>query len=160
MEAIAGLAAQLEGSPLGAWVRGSAIGYPLANLLHLLGLVLLLGGIGLMDLRLAGAFRALPAAALARVLIPGAVVGLSLLAVSGTMMFAADAQPLLRSAVFRWKLLVVGAALLNVAAFHLLWGGRFEDWDRRARLPARLMAAGSLALWLSAASLGRLIAYA
>ncbi|RAK56521.1 hypothetical protein [Phenylobacterium deserti] len=160
MEALSALAAGLEASPLGAWVRGSAIGYPLANLLHLLGLILLLGGIGLMDLRLAGLFRRLPVAALSQVLIPAAMLGLALLVASGTMMFAADAQPLLRSTVFRWKLLAIGLALLNVAAFHALWGRRFEDWDRRAGILARFMAAGSLLLWLSAATLGCLIAYA
>ena len=47
MEPLA-LAAQLEASPLGLWARGSAVGYPLANLAHLLGLVMLIGGIGVL----------------------------------------------------------------------------------------------------------------
>lgn len=154
-----GLAAALEGSTLGSWARGSPFGYPLANLVHLLGLVMLVGAIGLLDLRLAGLFRALPPAALGRVLVPTAAIGLLLMAPSGVVMFAADAGPLLHSVVFRWKLALIALALLNVAAFHLLWRGRYDDWDRRAAPAARVMAAGSLALWLAVAALGRLIAY-
>jgi hypothetical protein len=149
----------LEASTPGAWMRGSAIAYPVANLAHLLGLVLLLGSALLMDLRLAGLFRRLPADALARVLLRAAICGLLILAVSGGLMFAADAGALVKSAFFRWKLALIALALANIAAFHKLWGSRFEHWDARARPGARLMATASAALWLAIAALGRLIAY-
>jgi hypothetical protein len=154
-----GLAIALERSPLGSWARGSAIGYPLMNLLHLLGLTMLIGAIGLLDLRLAGLFRALPPAPLARVLAPGAAIGLLLLISSGVVMFTADAGPLLRSPVFRWKLAVIALAIANVAAFHFLRRHGYEEWDQEASLGVRLMAAVSIVLWLGAAALGRLIAY-
>ncbi|MDP3383095.1 MAG: hypothetical protein Q8S47_07195, partial [Phenylobacterium sp.] len=64
------LAALLEASALGQWARGSAVAYPVANVAHLLGLVLLVGGIGVVDLRLAGLWRGLPIAALSRALTP------------------------------------------------------------------------------------------
>lgn len=159
MEPLA-LAAQLEATPLGLWARGSAIGYPLANLGHLLGLVMLVGAIGVLDLRLLGLFRRLPAAALAQSLIPIAAAGLALMVLSGFVMFSADAGALVRSPLFRWKLALICAALANVAAFHLVWRRRLEAWSGGVPAAARLVAAASLGLWLAAAALGRLIAYA
>jgi hypothetical protein len=159
MEPLA-LAARLEATPLGLWARGSAIGYPLANLVHLLGLVMLIGAIGVLDLRLLGLFRRLPAGALAQALIPIAAAGLALMILSGFVMFAADAGALVRSALFRWKLVLIAAALANVAAVHLIWRRRLESWSGAVPAAARLTAAASLGLWLAAATLGRLIAYA
>lgn len=127
--------------------------------MHLLGLVLLVGAIGLLDLRLAGAFRALPVHALARAMIPLAIAGLVLLAAAGVVLFAADAGPLVRSPVFRLKLALIAAGLAHAALFHALFRRRFAAWDAAAPPLGRVMAVGSLLLWLSVAALGRLIAY-
>ncbi len=160
MEALAAAAGALEVSALGAWARGSPQAYPLLNLAHLLGLVMLVGGVGVLDLRLAGLGRSLPAVPLSRLLTPVAAAGLGLMAASGAVMFAADAGPLLGSATFRWKLLLIGLALGNALLFRLLWGSRLALWENR-RPPAlgAVMAAGSLLLWLAAGAMGRLIAY-
>ena len=128
--------------------------------MHLLGLVLLVGGIGFLDLRLLGLFRALPLAPLAAALQPLAILGLLLLAAAGAVLFAADATALAQSAVFRRKLLLIGAALLNALAFTLLWR---RQPGRHARPPSpalRAMALASLLLWLAIATHGRWIAYA
>ena len=45
MEALQGLAGAIQASAFGAWARG-AWPYPLANLAHLAGMVMLVGGIG------------------------------------------------------------------------------------------------------------------
>lgn len=159
MESIDGLAKALEASGLGVWARNSHVGYPLANVLHLLGLVMLVGGIGVLDLRLAGLFRRLPPATLARALIPLAAIGLLILAPSGFVMFSADAKSLIHSQAFQAKLVLIGLALLNVAGFHLLWRRTIGTWAEVVPAPARAMAIASLGLWLGAATLGRLIAY-
>lgn len=148
--------AALEQSPLGEWARTSAYGYPLVNVIHLLGLVMLLGAIGLLDLRLLGLFRSLPATAVAKSMIPVAATGLLLLAASGIALFSADAGPLLKSPRFLLKMGLIGVALANVAAFHLAWRGRL---DGPISPVLRMLSAASLTLWLSIATLGRLIAY-
>lgn len=153
MEAVA---AAIEASALGSFARGSSFAYPLANLVHLLGLVLLIGGIGLLDLRLAGAFRSLPLATLSRALTPLALGGLLLMLLSGPVLFAADAASLVKSDLFRWKLVLIGVALLNALAFRWLW----SDEDGEPGVALRAMATVSIALWLMVAALGRLIAYA
>ena len=149
------LAAMVEASQLGAFARGSSWAYPAANLIHLLGLVLLVGGIGIVDLRLIGLFPALPLDPLVRALTPLALAGLTLMAVSGPILFAADATALARSGTFAWKLALSAAALANAAGFRWLWRkGRIE-----VRPLQRLMAGASIALWLTIAGLGRMIAY-
>ena len=153
------LAAALEASPLGAWARGSDLAYPVANLVHLLGLVLLVGGIGLLDLRLTGLFKGLPVETLSRVLTPLAIAGLVLLGLGGAVMFSADATALFASTVFRWKVALIALALANAATFRWLWRRRMARWDVDPPPTGRVMAAGSLGLWLIVAGLGRWIAY-
>jgi len=152
------LAQALQTSSFGAFARGSA--YPYANLVHLLGLVMLVGGIGLLDLRMTGLFRSLPLQAVSRVLTPFAVAGLILMVPSGFTMFAADAVPLSRSDTFRWKLSLIALALANAAVFRVLWRRHVEGVDPNLPTAARLMAGVSIVLWLWIAALGRLIAYA
>ena len=159
MEALLAIAAAIEGSAYGEWARGSAYAYPVANLLHLLGLVLLVGGIGIVDLRLAGLFPRIPAAPLSRALTPLAIAGLILMAASGSVLFAADAVPLAGSTIFRWKLALIAVALANALAFRLLWRTRIAGWESDPPMIGRVMAAGSVLLWLCVGSLGRLIAY-
>ncbi len=121
--------------------------------------MLLVGGIGLLDLRLAGAFRSVPVRPLARATVPLALSGLVLLACAGSVMLAADAGPLAGSPVFRWKLTFIAIGLVHAVAFHALWRRRLEEWSERPPLLGRLMAATSIAIWLTVATLGRLIAY-
>lgn len=153
------IALALEQSAFGATMRESLFLYPLANVLHIFGLILLVGGIGLLDLRILGFGRALPLAACSRYLTPVALVGLGVMVVSGFSLFSADAGPLSGSGIFRVKLLIVAAALANAVLFRILWQRRLVDWDANAPLFGRLQSAGSLVLWFSAATAGRLIGY-
>lgn len=148
------IAAAVEGTPFALWAARHPLAYPLANVVHVLGLVLLLGGIGLVDLRLMGLFRALPLVALSQALTPLGIGGLCLLAASGSVLFAADATSLAGSPIFRWKLVLIALALTNALLFRLLWkpSETAAGWGRA-------MALASLCLWLSVAVLGRWIAY-
>jgi hypothetical protein len=156
VEALTALAAAVADTDFAGWASGSALAYPVANVLHLLGLVLLVGGIGLVDLRVLGAFPRLPLEPLAHALTPLAVGGVLVLAASGSVMFAADAEAFAASGAFRWKLALIAVAVVNAAAFRLLLGPAGRRWQTA---PARIMAAASLAAWLTVATLGRMIAY-
>lgn len=156
----AALAAALEASPLGAWMRGSDWAYPVANLVHLAGLILLIGNLLLLDLRLLGAGRQFPLPAVSSVLTPLAIIGLVLMLASGVLMFAADAAPLLASELMRWKLVLVGLGIANALLFRRFQERRLDDWDRAPPLSGRIQALLSIGCWLVTATLGRLIAYA
>jgi hypothetical protein len=158
MEAeVAALAAQLEGSGLGDAMRGGVRNlYAAVNLAHVFGVILLVGGIGVVDLRVIGFGRRLPLGPLSRLLTPLALAGLLIQAVSGFMLLAADAGPLSLSWVFRAKLALIGFALLNALLFRRLFG----DLDNETPPPlARTLAALSIAAWLGVVGLGRWIAY-
>ncbi|GGE01777.1 membrane protein [Polymorphobacter glacialis] len=151
---LAALIEWLSASGLTAWA-GSGRVYPIANVAHLLGLVLLLGGIGIVDLRLMGLLQALPAATLTRALTPFAITGFVLMLLSGSTMFAADAASLIASPTFRWKLAIIAVALANAAAFRWLLRPGIEGSGAGRALSAGV----SLGAWLTVAVLGRMIAY-
>jgi hypothetical protein len=157
VDALSAFGEAIQSSPFGAWAGGEA--YPIANLFHILGLVMLVGGIGIVDLRLVGLFRRIPAGPLSAALTPIAIAGLLLMVPSGATMFASDAAALVNSATFRTKLLLIALALANAIAFRLLWQGRIERWDADPPPWGRSMAGASILLWLSIAGLGRWIAY-
>jgi hypothetical protein len=142
-------------TPFAEWAATNPYAYPWANVVHVLALVLLLGGIGLVDLRLLGAFRQLPLQPLTRALVPVAATGVLILAVSGSVLFAAD-PAVARSATFQIKLTLVALALANVALFRWRFGAVTDD---PPPLGARLLALTSLLLWTSVAIAGRMIAY-
>lgn len=160
MEALLLLIAEwLDAAGIGPWARGSAIVYPIANTLHLLGLVMLVGGIGVVDLRIVGLWRQLRIAPLSRSLTPVAIAGFVVMAASGTVLFAADGRALADSAIFHRKLVLIALALTNAVAFRRIWGHRVRDWTGRVPVAARLMALASVLLWLAAGAMGRWIAY-
>lgn len=155
--AVLNWAGQLEASPVGAAMRGTRGLYPTVNTVHLLGVVLLVGGVGVVDARVLGLGRAVPLAALSRYLTPAAVAGLVLLTVSGILLFCADAGPFTRSPLFQAKLALIALGVLNAWAFRLRFGD-FED-GAEPTAGARVMAAASLGLWTSATVVGRWLAY-
>lgn len=152
-------AAALEGSALGNLMRNSVVLYPIANLLHILGLILLVGSMVALDLRLLRFGRAVPAQAANAVLKPLAIAGFVLMVVSGTALFAADARPLWGNPVLRIKAALIAVGIVNAAAFNLLWRKRLEHWDTEGPALGRAQAALSLVCWLATAACGRLIAY-
>lgn len=154
------IVAAIEGSPLGEVARGGGALYPVANLLHIIALTLLIGGIGAVDLRLLGFGRALPLPALSRFLTPFAVAGLLLFFATGLFLFASDGQSLIQSPIFLAKMVGLALGLANAVAFNAVYKSRLYEWDAAPPLAGRLMAIGSLLIWLTVASLGRFIAYA
>ncbi len=157
---IASWAAALEGSAFGEWMRSSALAYPVANLVHLLGLVLLVAPIAMLDLRLLGFGRSFALMQTSKVLTAWAVAGLLLLIGAGIPMFAADARPLTAHPLMQTKLLLIALGIANAIAFRLCWQQHLATWDQAAPLLGRLQALASIAIWLCVAALGRWIAYA
>lgn len=153
------IVAAIEASPLGEAARGGGAIYPVANLLHIIALTLLIGGIGAVDLRLLGFGRALPLPALSRFLTPFAVAGLLLFFATGLFLFASDGQSLIQSPIFLAKMAGLALGLANALAFNVIYKARLYEWDTAPPLAGRMMAAGSLLIWLTVASLGRFIAY-
>ncbi|MBY6264400.1 hypothetical protein EI613_21130 [Azospirillum sp. 412522] len=151
----------LETSGLGDTLRRSLWLYPLVEVLHILGLALLVGSIAAFDLRLMGLHARLPAGALSRLLLPVAVVGFVLVVPTGILLFISEATALARNPAFLVKMGLMVAALGNIALFHRGAGRRILDWGGGGRPPpaARVAGSVSLLLWVGVLASGRLIAY-
>jgi hypothetical protein len=152
-------ASALESSGLGEWMRSSGLAYPVVNVIHLLGLTLLVGSILLLDLRLLGAGRQYPLPPVSATLTRFSVAGLLLLLGSGFLLFSADAGPLIRNPILLWKLLLIVLATGNALLFRALWNQRLSTWDAQVPFIGRLQAVLSIVLWLAVGTLGRWIAY-
>ncbi len=152
-------AAALESSALGALMRDSFVLYPIANVTHIIGVILLVGGIGVFDLRLLGLGCGVAVPAASRLLTPIAITGLVLMLASGTALFSADARAVVGNPVFRIKLALILFGIANALLFRALWQRRLAQWDFQAPPIGRAQAALSLAGWFGVAICGRLIAY-
>lgn len=152
---------RVEGSGVGAWMRESNWGYPAVEVVHLLGLALLVGAATLWDLRLLGVARRLPVSALAGYLLPGARWGFAVMVASGALLFASDAVALASNPAFRFKLAVIVAALVNISVFHARAFRSVSAWDVAGRTPfgARVAGVLSIVFWVLAVVAGRWIAY-
>lgn len=135
----------IDAAGIGPWSRASAFAYPWANVAHVLGAIALVGAIGVVDLRLAGLWRALPAEPLTRALVPVAIGGFLVMVASGAILLAADGPALAKSGWFQVKLGLIGVAGANAMLFR---------WRR-----AGWLAAVSLGLWVAVVVAGRMIAY-
>ena len=157
---IASWAAALEGSAFGEWMRSSTLAYPVANLIHLLGLALLFAPIVMLDLRLLGVGRSFALLETSKVLTGWAIAGLVLLISAGIPMFVADARPLATHPLMQTKLLLIALGIANAFVFRLCWRHHLATWDEAAPPLGQLQAIASIAIWLCVAALGRWIAYA
>ena len=135
--------------------------YPIVEIVHIVGFVILVGAAFMFDLRLLGLSRALPVSAMATHLLPRARLALVLVVPSGLLMFAAHATEMLDNPAFQLKLALIAAAFLNAAIFHRWPFRAVGDWDTELRPPrtARLAGVLSFLLWTGVLACGRLLAY-
>jgi uncharacterized membrane protein len=127
--------------------------------LHFVGLALLIGTVGLLNLRILGFGKQLPGASLHR-LMPWAMAGFGINVLTGTLAFIGMPAYYTFDAAFWLKILAVMLLGLNAAAFYLT--DAFESVERMgpgddAPRLAKLIAGSSLFLWFAVITLGRYI---
>jgi hypothetical protein len=146
--------AAVQDSGYGALVRQSVFLYPLANVTHVLAVLVFFAIVAVMDLRLLGVFKGMSAAQVIARLRPLAIAALVAVAATGVTLFFPEAVAIARNPAFQLKLAAIVVALANVRlnTVALRRGGE-------GAAAVRLTAGMSLALWLTVAACGRLIAY-
>lgn len=161
MHSGAGPIGALESMPLAVAMRQELWLYPIVEIVHICGFVILVGSIVVLDLRLLGLSRRLSVSMLTRHVVPWSVAAFALIVPTGLMMFMAHASDFLTNRAFQLKLLLIMLAGINAAAFHVGVYRSVARWDAQAAPPAgaRLHALASLTLWLGVLSCGRLLAY-
>ncbi len=135
------------------WIASDPYAYPALEVVHIVGVALLLGNLLALELRVWGVARELPLQALARLSLSLSLAGFGLLVASGVLMFAAAPNDMLGNNSFLWKMGLLQLAGLNAAWFHARGGLARIDGMARAQTVL------SLGLWLTIIMLGRWIAY-
>ena len=150
----------LEQTSLSTWVREAptVFAYATVLLLHTVGMGLCVGVAAGIDLRVLGFFPGIRLAPLER-FFPVLWVGLSINAVTGTLLLMQDATTKLTNWDFYLKMVFIAAAVTTLRALRtrVFRDPRIDE----APLPAsvRTLAAVSLVCWMGAIVTGRLLAY-
>lgn len=135
------------------WIASHPWLFPALEVVHIVGIALLVGSLVLVELRLWGFAPVLPVEPLARLGLGLSLAGFGTAAASGLLMFLSQPGELLASRPFLAKMALLGLAGLNAAAFHLRGG--LQKADAVARGQTML----SVGLWLAIIICGRWIAY-
>ena len=152
----------LQGTAGSVAIRESLLLYPLIETTHVLSLCLFLGMIAMLDLRLVGAgMRGIAVSEVAGRLLPWALAGFALMAVSGALLFYSGPVRASRNIFFQIKMLMIVLAGINALLFHFTIYRRVTEWDRDPSPPFRARLAGycSLVLWAGVVVCGRMQAY-
>jgi hypothetical protein len=136
-----------------AWIASHPWLYPALEVVHIVGIALLLGSLVIVELRVWGLAPTLPMAPLARLGLTTSLAGFCLAGASGLTMFISQPAELIANRVFVIKMGLLMVAGLNAGGFHARGG--LERLDRVARAQTLL----SLGLWLAVIMCGRWIAY-
>ncbi|MDP4074256.1 hypothetical protein [Acidovorax sp. A1169] len=136
-----------------AALRSHVWAYPALEVVHIVGIALLLGNLVLLELRVFGLGAALSPRDLARLSLSLALCGFGMAALSGLVMFATQPQELLANRAFTLKMLLLMLAGCNAAWFH--GRGSLARLDGLARAQMLL----STLVWLAIVACGRWIAY-
>jgi hypothetical protein len=150
----------IKASVVGEFVRSSSWAFPALESLHFIGMALLVGIVGAIDLRILGVARGLPVYPLHR-LLPLAFVGFGINALTGAMFFAHDPYAYAFNASFHLKMLFIVLAALNALWFRLSVFAHIDKWgaDVEGSPLAKRIATLSLLLWVAVIVAGRYIAF-
>lgn len=149
----------LQFTPPANFVAEVLWAYPLLETLHTIGMALLLGSLGFINLRILGYKPELPIAGTLD-WIPLAWLGFSLNLFSGVALFISDPVTFWSSITFKVKLTLILLAGINTFVLsHSVFRPARAGGAVTVSVGAKRLAASSLVFWLGAIILGRLIAY-
>src|SRR6202789_2805466 len=139
----------IERSPIGQFMRGSRVVFPIFEIIHLIGLALFVGTLVLTDMGLLGlAMRRQPIHQLAAALAPWTWRGFGILLLTGPFMFTAQAAKWHDNPIFWLKMLL----LIFATVFQLSVRRKIPSMELPLQpATAKLIGAVSLVLWISLA---------
>jgi hypothetical protein len=151
----------IRGSRLHHFVADHAWVWPMSETLHYLGLSLLLGTVGLFDLRVLGMAKAIPPSALHK-LVPLGIAGYGVNILTGIVFFSGFPEQYAYNPSFFWKGMFMALAAVNVAVFYL--SSAFAEVKAmpagsNAPFRAKLIAGTSLGAWVAVLICGRLLTF-
>lgn len=127
--------------------------YPMLEVVHVIGVALILGNLVLLELRVFGWASTLPIEPLARLSLGLVGLGFGLAVVTGLLMFGTQPGELLANRVFTVKMALIMLAGCNAGWFHARRSLQLQDTTARVS-----MLLSSL-IWILVITCGRWIAY-
>lgn len=134
--------------------------WPISESIHFFGLCLLIGTVGLFDLRLMGVAKQLSPALLHR-LIPFGIAGFFLNVTTGTFFLSATPDQYIYNNAFRAKVVFLAIAGINVLLFYTTMFRKVRTLGPGddVPLPAKVIGAVSLSMWIAVISAGRFLTF-
>ena len=152
-----------------AWLKATALSqvmvespwlWPICEMLHFVGLALLVGAAGIFDLRLMGLLKSIPLAA-AMQLRGWAAAGIAINVVTGVMFFVGAPGQYIDNPAWWAKVTFLAVAIANVLVFETRFGKRMLILTAEQDTPASFKVAGavSIASWAAVLYFGRMLPF-
>ena len=152
-----------------AWLKSTALSHamttsrvlwPICETLHFVGLALLIGGAGLIDLRLMGFFKSIPLSAVMQMR-KWAVVGLTINVVTGSLFFIGEPGQYINNKAWYFKLLFLAVALINIAVFETTQGRKMLTVAAGQDTPVSFKVVGAVSMgsWFLVLYFGRMLPF-
>jgi hypothetical protein len=159
---LTGIIAGIEGLAVAEWMRSSLKAMPFVEAAHVLAAAMVFGTILIVDLRLLG----FPNTRRSLRLVEHELLRLTwaaffLAVITGALMFAANAATYYANTPFRFKMLALLGAGVNMAVFQLVTFRSVASWDKDKPPPgaARFAGAASIVLWIAVIFFARWIGF-
>ncbi len=135
--------------------------WPLGETLHFVGLSLLIGTVGIFDLRLLGLMKRVPISAV-REFIPWAIAGFAINLLTGVYFFIVQPRYYIANPAWWPKVFFLLVAGLNVALFERMLGPGIRTLNPDEDMPTSFKIAGAVSLisWFGVLYFGRMLAFA
>lgn len=152
----------LQSTAAATAIREGESFFPWIECVHVLALTIVIGSIAIVDLRLVGlTSRDRSVAQVTAATLPVTWCAFVAAVITGGLLFSSNATTYGHNFFFQAKLLLIAAAGLNMAAYHLFVGRGADTWRTPSLTPLRGRIAGaiSLCLWITIAACGRWIGF-
>jgi hypothetical protein len=143
-------------------IRENGSLFPWLEVIHVLAVTILIGSVGLLELRLIGLTSLnRPVSRVLKDVLPILWSAFAASVVSGFLLFSSNAPTYAENPFFLGKLVLLAAAGLNAFGFHAFVERSIARWDSAARtpLPARLSGIFSLLMWVGIVLCGRWVGF-
>ncbi len=160
--AIADFAGWISTTPLSLFITSHLWLIPTMQSIHYLALAILFSSAGLINLRILGlAGKQQPLSRVTRRFAPGIWISLVIMTITGLVLLIAEPARSLTTWEFQSKMLMLVILIILTLTMQKLTAERAAAWDAAPVLPAtaRVVAVGSMVLWMLMIVAGRWIAY-
>jgi hypothetical protein len=150
----------LKATTVSHWMIQLTWMWPLCETLHFIGLALLIGVVGLLDLRLLGFVRRLPVKAV-HSLIPWGIAGFLINMVTGVLFFVGAPEQYITNVAWWYKIGFLVVAGLNVLYFETTQTGRAMAIGAGEDTPRTLKVIGAVSIvsWFMVLYWGRMLPF-